>query len=236
MKTRLIAFLFILALAGTIFAARDARHAAGKPAIHLRLNSAVGLEPMNGGLKVVAYRGRQALQLVPLAGHEQSDDSMLAVVTGSDFQDGTIELEVAGAPRKDAAPNMRGFIGLAFRMQGQGSKTEMFYLRPSNARSDDQLQRNHSVQYVSDPDYGWKRLRAESPGVYESYADMEPGAWTKMKIVVQGARAKLYVNGAAEPCLVVNDLKLGESRGQIALWAHSTTEAYFSSLTVSPVP
>jgi len=236
MNKKIIPLLVVVAFAGAIFPAQGAKSTAGKPAIHLRLNSATGLEPLNGDLKVVNYRGRQALQLVPYAGHEQSDGSMLAVVTGSDFQDGTIELEVAGAPRKGAAPNMRGFIGLAFRMQPQGSKTEMFYLRPSNARSDDQLQRNHSVQYVSDPDYGWKRLRAENPGVYESYADMEPGVWTKMKIVVQGAKARLYVNGAAEPCLVVNDLKLGESRGQIALWAHSTTEAYFSSLTVSPVP
>ena len=53
-----------------------------------------------------------------------------------------------------------------------------------------------------------------------------------MKIVVSGAKALLYVNGASQPALVVNDLKLGDSHGQIGLWAHVTTEAYFSNLTV----
>jgi len=53
-----------------------------------------------------------------------------------------------------------------------------------------------------------------------------------MKIAVSGTKASLYVNDAQQPCLIVNDLKLGESHGQIALWAHTSTEAYFSDLTV----
>jgi hypothetical protein len=61
---------------------------------------------------------------------------------------------------------------------------------------------------------------------------MDAGAWTRMKIEVSGTKAMLYVNGAAQPALVVNDLKLGDSHGQIGLWAHSTTDAYFSNLTV----
>lgn len=68
--------------------------------------------------------------------------------------------------------------------------------------------------------------------MYESYVDLEPGVWTRMKIVVSGTKAQLYVNGAEQPALVVNDLKLGESHGQIGLWAHNTTEAYFSRLVV----
>src|ERR1700721_467567 len=80
-----------------------------------------------------------------------------------------------------------------------GNCSEYFYLRPPNGRSGDQLRRNHSVQYVSTPDYPWERLRKETPGVYESYADLDPGAWTRMKVVVSGKRAKLYVNGADQP-------------------------------------
>ena len=48
-----------------------------------------------------------------------------------------------------------------------------------------------------------------------------------------GTKAQIYVNGADQPCLIVNDLKLGDTRGKIALWAHPTTDAYFSNLTVS---
>jgi hypothetical protein len=100
----------------------------------------------------------------------------------------------------------------------------------TNGRANDQLQRNHSAQYVSQPDFSWNRLRNESPGVYESYVDLDAGAWTRIKIVVAGTKAQLYVNGAEQPCLIVNDLKLGDSRGQVALWTGSDTEAYFSNL------
>jgi len=75
-------------------------------------------------------------------------------------------------------------------------------------------------------------LRQENPGEYESYVDIEPKAWTKLRIVVTGAKARLYVNDAAQPCLIVNDLKLGESRGQVALWNGSDTEAYYSNLRI----
>jgi hypothetical protein len=156
----------------------------------------------------------------------------MAIVAASDFKNGTIEVDVAGSPRPGAPADARGFIGIAFRLQNHGARYEDIYLRPTNGRADDQVRRNHSLQYESIPDFPWFRLRKENPGGYESYADLEAGAWTRMKIVVSGTNARLYINGAEQPCLVVNDLKLGESRGQIALWAHWTTDAYFSNLTV----
>ncbi len=199
--------------------------------------SALALRPeaiqaINTDVKRAQYKGRTAVQLLPLSSHEQSDEDMLAILTGTSFKDGTIELEVAGAPRADAKPDMRGFIGIAFRVEGNGEKYESFYIRPTNARSDDQLRRNHSLQYDSKPDYGWKRLRDEHPGVYESYTDLAAGEWTKLKIVVNGARARLYVNDASQPALIVNDLKLGISEGAIALWSHTSTEGYFANLKV----
>ena len=89
------------------------------------------------------------------------------------------------------------------------------------------------MQYESIPEFPWNRLREEQPGVYESYVDLEAGAWTKMKIEVAGTKAKLYVNGAEQPCLIVNDLKLGDVRGQVGLWAFVATDAYFSNLRVT---
>jgi hypothetical protein len=182
----------------------------------LRLDSVQGLEVVDGTAEVATYRGRRAVRLLPLPGHP-ADDSPMAIVTGTDFRDGTIEVDVAGSPATGTDPGNRGFIGLAFRVQDHGSRAEYFYLRPSNGRADDQLRRNLSKQYQSAPDFPWNRLRKENPGLYESYADLEPGVWTKMKIVVSGTKAQLFVNGAAQPCLLVNDLKLGETHGQIAL-------------------
>ena len=191
-----------------------------------------GLELVNAKAEISNYRGRGAVHLVPLPGQEAGDETMTAILSGTDFGDGTIEAEVAGAPRAGAAPDQRRFIGILFRVQAHGLRAEDFYLRPTNGRSDDQLRRNHSVQYESAPDFPWYRLRKENPGVYESYADLEAGAWTKMKIVVSGTRARLYVNDAAQPCLIVNDLKNGETHGQIGIWAHASTDGYFSNLTV----
>jgi hypothetical protein len=156
----------------------------------------------------------------------------MAVLSTSDFEDGTIEVDVAGKPRAGAVQDARGFIGIAFRVMPDDAHFECLYLRPTNGRADDQLRRNHSTQYESIPDYPWYRLRRENPGVYESYADLQSGEWTKMKIAVSGTEAQLYVNGAEQPSLIVHDLKLRKQRGKIALWVEQDTEGYFSNLTV----
>jgi hypothetical protein len=173
------------------------------------------------------------VKLVPLPGAEGRDEEMLALLDGPDFRNGTIELDVAGAPRAGVPPDSRGFIGISVRTGARGEWSEVLYLRPTNGRAEDQLRRNHSVQYQSGPEYPWHRLREEQPGVYESYADMEAGAWTRMRIEVEGTRARLYVNGAAQPCLVVDDLKHGDRAGRIALWAHVTTDAYFGPISIA---
>jgi hypothetical protein len=196
----------------------------------LRLDSLDGVEVVNAKAEIVTYEGRRALHLQAPPDRVASDDSMLAIVSASDFKNGTIEAEVAGAPRAGAPADSRGFIGIVFRVQDHGARGENIYLRPTNGRADDQLRRNHSTQYESMPDYPWFRLRKENPGVYESYVDLQPGVWTRLKIVVSGTKAQLFVNGADQPCLIVNDLKLGETHGQIGLWAHSSTDAYFSNL------
>ena len=123
--------------------------------------------------------------------------------------DGEIAVEVSGAPLPDAPAEMRGFIGVSFHVSPDGSASEDMYLRPSNGRSDDQLRRNHAVQYQSIPGWEWKRLRDEVPGQYEAYVDLQPGVWTPMRVKVSGNRAKLYVNGADQPTLIVRDLKRG---------------------------
>jgi len=198
-----------------------------------RLDSAGGLELIHATAQVVNYRGRQALHLAPTPGQDPGTGSMMALVAGSDFRDGMIEAELAGVPIAAMDPTARGFVGLVFRAQERGARAENIYLRPTNGRADDQLRRNHAVQYESFPEFPWDRLRREQPGVYESYVDLEAGAWTKIKIEVAGTKARLYVNGAEQPCLIVNDLKLGDARGQIGLWAFVATDAYFSNLRVT---
>ena len=102
-----------------------------------------------------------------------------------------------------------------FASAADAAKYECFYLRPTNGRADDQVRRNHSTQYISYPDFPWQRLRKEFPEKYESYVDLVPGEWTKVKIEVRGDKARLYVHDAPQPVLVVNDLKQGKARARL---------------------
>lgn len=180
---------------------------------------------------VVTYQGKEATRLI-----DREGGGGLALIKGSVFKDGAIEIELAGKPSAGSFAGARGFVGVAFRVQPGGSKYEYIYLRPTNGRADDMARRNHSTQYASEPEWPWERLRKESPGVYESYVDLEAGAWTRYKIVVRSARAELYVHGATQPCLIVKDLKLGDTDGAVALWVGPGTEAYFANLKVTPTP
>jgi hypothetical protein len=224
MKRIIAPLLLLVSLA--LLSTSGASYTQRTPAFHL--NSLDGLEMMNAKAETITYRGRRAMRLTPLSG--QLD--VMAIVPNVDFKDGTIEVEVAGAPNASAPTDARGFIGIAFRVQPQAARYECFYVRPTNGRADDQLRRNHSAQYTSEPDYPWHRLRKENPGVYESYVDLEAGAWTKIKIVVSGVKARFYVNGSDQPCLIVKDLKMGEGHGQVAFWMTPTTDGYFSNLTI----
>jgi hypothetical protein len=180
--------------------------------------------------QVVTWHGRSALNLTHGPG---ASTQQLAILRNHSFHNGTIEIDLAGALSKTADASDRGFIGVAFRVQSDPSRYECFYIRPTNGRAQDQLRRNHSTQYISMPDWPWFRLRKESPGVYESYADMVEGEWIHMKIVVHGTEAALYLANAIQPCLLIHDLKLGDLQGAIALWAEPTTNAYFANLNIS---
>jgi hypothetical protein len=179
----------------------------------------------------VDYKGQKAVRLTDAA----KDDAALryAILAGPDFQDGVIDVDITGDTLPTAAPDARGFTGMAFRVTGAGAKYEAFYLRPKNGRAEDQLQRNHSVQYISEPEFPWQRLRQETPGKYETYVDLVPGEWTKMRIDVRGATARLYVHGSDQPTLIVNDLKHGTTKGAIALWIGPGTVAHFANLRVT---
>ena len=201
------------------------------------LDSTTGLQPRDVTVEAVTYHGRKAVRMMPalaadaeLVAAKNGEGGGIALLSGTSFHNGTIELEVAGKPRAGAASDARGFVGLAFRVAAEPSKYECVYLRPTNGRADDQLRRNHSTQYISMPDYEWSRLRTEAPGRYESYADLTAGEWTKIKIEVNGVTARLYVNDSPQPVLVVNDLKHGDSEGAVALWIGEGTEAYFANL------
>jgi hypothetical protein len=197
----------------------------------LAAQSADRLVGQNVSIAQTNHQGRSAIQVI--AKPDAANASSYATIKDVSFHDGTIEVDLAGQPAAGSAGGARGFIGIAFRIQGDG-KYEYIYLRPTNGRAEDQVRRNHSTQYSSHPDFDFARSRQEAPEKYESYVDLQPGVWTKYKIVVEGRKARLYVHGAEQPCLIVDDLKLEPRGGGVALWVGPGTEGYFSNLKITP--
>src|SRR6202034_322965 len=195
------------------------------------LHDANGLIAPKVKTEAVNYLGRKSVRITM----EGQDHDGLAVLPATDFQDGVIEADIA--LRNTTPPEVKrpGFIGIAFRVSPDASRYEVFYLRPGNSEAPDQAKRNHAVQYVSEPDFGWYRLRREWPSVYESYAELAMETWTKVRIEVAGRAAKLYLNGSAKPSLVMDGLKGEDLRGAVGLWSFTDEEAYFSNVRITPV-
>ena len=192
------------------------------------------LEPVLVNMSITNLDGKKVIRVARDTATTGSDLPTFVRLTNTDsFSNGTIEVILLSRLLPTAPPDARGFIGVAFRINKDNSRFESFYIRPTNGRAEDQLRRNHSTQYFSYPDYKFDRLRKEAEGKYESYADMGLNEWIKMKIVVKGAQAKLYLNDNRQPVLIVNDLKLGAAnRGAIGLFLDGGTDAFFRDIKV----
>jgi hypothetical protein len=78
-------------------------------------------------------------------------------------------------------------------------------------------------------------LRREAPDRYESYTDLVPDEWTHLRIEVSGADARLYVGTAAQPALIVHDMKRGaDAHGTVGLFVDNGTDGHFRHLSIRP--
>ncbi|WP_175580724.1 hypothetical protein [Paracnuella aquatica] len=191
------------------------------------------LQAVDVSMSLEKIKGKKALRVVKDSTVNEVDEPTFVRINGINFTNGTIEVKVLSRLLKDAPAYARGFIGLAFHINDSNTKYESIYIRPTNGRADDQVRRNHSIQYYSYPNYKFDRLRREAPEKYESYADMALDQWITLRVVVNGSGAKLFLNDNKQPCLVVNDLKHGaNASGAIGLWVEIGTEGYFRDLKV----
>src|SRR4030095_3344032 len=164
----------------------------------IRLDVLTEMQLRNVKVELVNYKGRGALRVTDTSPANDRDGDQLVILNKTEFFDGVIEVELTGEPGAHAGQGARGFVGVAFHVSPltptskDDLKYECFYLRPTNGRVDDQVRRNHSVQYISFPHFPWQLLRKEFPEKYESYVDLLPGEWTKVKIEVRGDKARLY--------------------------------------------
>ncbi|HSF55531.1 MAG TPA: hypothetical protein VLA71_17375 [Algoriphagus sp.] len=188
---------------------------------------------------VVQLNGEEVLRLerdfesLPF-GQGLVDEPTFVKIKGLNLENATVEVKVLSRLLPDAPSFARGFIGLAYRISEDNSAFESIYLRPTNGRADDQFRRNHTIQYFAYPDYKFDRLRAESKGEYETYADIGLDEWITVRIEFRGKSASLYLNDQEAPAFLIKEM-LGESNsGSIGLWVDIGTEGFFKDLKINP--
>jgi hypothetical protein len=160
------------------------------------------------------------------------DEPTFLKLSGLNMQNGTVEVKVLSRLLPDAPPFARGFIGVAFRVNEDNTEYESIYIRPANGRADDQIRRNHAVQYYSYPDYKFDRLRKEYPERYETYADIGLDEWITMRIEFRDKSARLFLNNQSHPSFIVNDMLGTTGPGSVGLWVEIGTEGYFKDLII----
>jgi hypothetical protein len=192
------------------------------------LTDTKGLVAKGITMDTAQFLGRHAVRLVK----QRADgvDGFLPL-PDVDFQDGTIEADVAVKLTEPA--RTPGFIGIAFRARPNASSYDMFYIRPGLGQVDDQAFRNRVAQYCAAPGYDWFALRHAWPWVYESHADLRLDAWTHIKIEVTGRTAKLYLNRNPDPILVVDGMKGLDLHGGVSLFTFVDQEGYFSNVSIT---
>ena len=135
---------------------------------------------------------------------------------GFEFSAGTIEFDAKGK----SAPPQSSFVGVAFRV-AEAATHDAVYFRPFNFRAADAERKSHAVQYVSEPQWPWQKLRQEKPGQFEKPIEPAPDGdgWFHAKVVVEKRQVKVFVNDAKEPSLVVNELS-DRAGGSVGLWCN----------------
>ncbi len=149
---------------------------------------------------------------------------------GSDFAQGTIEVDVRG---RDLL--QRSFVGVAFH-RADDKTYEAVYLRPFNFRAADAARRPHAVQYISVPDHDWPRLRQEFAGEFEHSVDaaVSPTDWVPLRVVVSARTVRVFVGAGATAAIEVRALGTHD-RGQVGLWVGNSSDGDFANLRLTPV-
>jgi hypothetical protein len=166
---------------------------------------------LEGKARVAEYLGRKCLFLD--GGGSTLKDFVL--------RDGVIDVDVA-------TPANRGFFGIQFRIVENSGNAEWIYLRQHKSGLQD------AMQYTPVLNSGLNWQIYNGPG-FTGAVDIPKDTWFHLRLEIAGAQAKLYVKDMQKPALVMNDLKSGIQKGQIAL-AVLIGATYWSNFEVRTTP
>src|ERR1051326_7630017 len=166
---------------------------------------------LEGQAKPAEYQGRKCLFL----------DGGAAILKDFEMRDGVLDADVA-------TPAIRGFFGFDFRIDPKGENYEEVYLRQHKSGLPDAMQ----YTPVLNTGRNWQLYNGLG---FTGAVDIPKGAWFHLRLEITGAQAKFYVKDMTRPALVMNDLKTGVQKGQVAVYT-LTGETYFSNFEIRTTP
>jgi hypothetical protein len=164
---------------------------------------------LEGQAKVEEHQGRKSIFL----------DGGAATIKDLELRDGVIDVDVS-------TPANRGFFGIQFRAGDKNA--EWVYLRQHKSGYPD------AMQYTPVLNTGLNWQIYNGPG-FTGAVDIPKDEWFHLRLEIVGAQAKLFVKDMDKPALVMDDLKSGIQKGQVAL-AVLIGATYFSNFEVRTTP
>jgi hypothetical protein len=154
------------------------------------------LKTVNRGIKSLTQGDKTFIQL-----SEEKGEGLVWLPI-STFDKGVVDIEMRG---QDVF--QKSFIGIAFH--GQNDSTfEAVYCRPFNFMTKDSVRHIHAIQYISHPNFPWKKLRDERNAVFEKEIinPPNPNDWFTMTLLIEDKTIKAFINHRKNPSLVVQRL------------------------------
>jgi len=138
-----------------------------------------------------------------------------ALLPDVELGDGVIEFDLAIDGR-------RSYPGVRFRVQS-ASDYENFYIRPHRSPwYTDALQYTPVFRGTA----GWQLYSGDG---FTAGAELPHDRWFTVRLELLGARARVYLDGAERPALVIHELKHGTRPGSLGLSGPRDGSAYFSN-------
>lgn len=155
------------------------------------------------------------------------DSDGLGILEDLEFDQGIIEVELLGENNPG-----KSFIGIAFNIQNDNTY-EAIYFRPFNFVAEEQIRKDHMVQYIFHPEFTWRKLRDERTGEFEDEISDPPNPddWFKAIIKINDNKIEVYINEISEPVLSVDRLTSTKSN-KIGIWTGFGSSGRFRNLVI----
>jgi hypothetical protein len=206
-RISLCAVILILVLHG-VASANNYPTAANRPVDDFDLDHWKITDPK---ARIEEYLGRKSLYLT----------NGVAYIKDSQFENGVIELDMA------APTNLVSFVGVVFRLEDQ-ENYELVYFRPHKSGLEDAVQYTPTFKGAG----CWQLYSGQG---FTAATVIPKEQWVHVRIEITQLGGSVYFNNSEKPVLIIEDLKRGNSRGAVGLWAFANG-GHFSNFTYKTSP